>query len=218
MKQDLLSCENCHGVLEPAAVNTSSPQRCPHCGEESHRLAFPAVLQDVPKGVAPQAVADESEAGCFQHPDSRAVASCCISGQFLCALCDIDINGQHFAPDSLEGAIRTGKFEKLQASYTRFDLLALACTCLPFMLCVPALLLALPVGVEPMAIVMLSIIIFSGLIAAPIGLYLAIRNRKSVTLPFPGRRWAFPLARIGGLLQILLWVGAVAVFIGTILE
>jgi hypothetical protein len=44
----------------------------------------------------------DAEAGCFYHPQKKAVVPCEACGRFLCALCDCEFHGRHLCPACLE--------------------------------------------------------------------------------------------------------------------
>jgi hypothetical protein len=66
---------------------------------------FPALFKPVVTGQAAETILIEGEAGCFYHPQKRAVVPCAECGRFLCALCDVEIDDRHFCP----GCLATGK-------------------------------------------------------------------------------------------------------------
>ena len=124
----------------------------------------------------------EGEASCFYHPTKKAVLPCESCGRFLCAICDVELNGQHLCPGCLASGKKKGKLKQLENRRTLYDSLALA------------------VAVYPM------LLVWPSLVGAPIAIYIAIRHWKAPTSVIPRTRWRAVLAIIIALLQIGGWV------------
>jgi hypothetical protein len=80
-------------------------------------MAFPALY----RGIAPTArssgeIAMEGDSTCFYHPQKKAAIPCDGCGRFLCALCDIDFNGQHLCSTCLENGTRKKSIQNLEKS------------------------------------------------------------------------------------------------------
>jgi hypothetical protein len=162
--------------------NVPELRACPACGARSRIDVFPAALRPPGPSSIGEAVMVEGEASCFYHPTKKAILPCESCGRFLCAICDVELNGQHLCPGCLESGKRKGKLKQLENKRTLYDNLALA------------------VAVYPMLLVWPSIV------GAPIALYLAIRYWKAPTSVIPRTRWRAVLAIIIALLQIGGWV------------
>jgi hypothetical protein len=161
--------------------NAPELRACPACGAKAQIDVFPAALRPPGPSSTGEAVMVDGEASCFYHPAKKAVLPCESCGRFLCAVCDVEINGQHLCPGCLASGKKKGKLKQLENRRTLYDSLALA------------------VAVYPMVLVWPSII------GAPITLYIAIRYWKAPSSVVPRTKWRFVLAIIIALLQIGGW-------------
>lgn len=143
---------------------------------------FPAALRPPGPAAPAEAIMVEGEASCFYHPKKKAVLPCESCGRFLCALCDLELHGQHICPACLKAGKQKGKIRQLENRRTLYDSLALA------------------VAVYPM------IFVWTTIIGAPIALYIAIRYWKAPTSIVSRSRWRAWLAIVIALLQIAGWV------------
>lgn len=91
---------------------------------------FPAFMEETAPVVA-EKVADDTEASCFYHPAKRAVLACDGCGRFICALCEVEMEGRHLCPQCLESGQRKGKLASLEAKRTLYADIALALTIFP---------------------------------------------------------------------------------------
>jgi hypothetical protein len=85
---------------------------------------FPAFKRR-PAAEAGARVHSDSEAGCYAHPQKQAVRVCARCGRFMCALCDIDLNGEHMCPVCLDKGAAGGKIQSLQNKRVCYDKVAL---------------------------------------------------------------------------------------------
>jgi hypothetical protein len=99
---------------------------CPGCGARIQEDLFPAQYQQIGAGESGKKIHWEDEAGCFYHPDKQATVPCDLCGRFLCALCDIDLNGRHYCPACLAIGKQKGQLQELQNRYVLYDNIALA--------------------------------------------------------------------------------------------
>jgi hypothetical protein len=97
-------------------------------------FAFPALARDLGPGNFGQSVVDEGEASCFYHPQKRSVIPCGSCGRFLCALCDVELDGKHVCPACLESGQKKGKLLTLQHRRILYDNIALGIALLPFLI------------------------------------------------------------------------------------
>ena len=108
---------------------------------------------------------------------------CSSCGRFICALCDVELDGRHLCPACLETGKRKHTIETLENQRVLYDRIAMYLALVP-------LLLMWPVTV----------------ITAPISLYVAIRYwNKPVGFPVGGK-WRYVLAIILAVLQIVGWL------------
>ncbi len=108
---------------------------CPGCGAQMQITAFPALYRAAATGASAELVIADGEATCFYHPEKRAAAPCDSCGRFLCALCDVGLDGKHYCPACLEAGSRKGKLQSLERSRTRYDQVVWSLLVLPLVLC-----------------------------------------------------------------------------------
>src|SRR6185369_12713249 len=124
MKARVLSCSKCQTSLaSPVFYNTGRLEACPTCGTRARIELFPAFFRTEVSGQKAENVVVESESSCFYHPQKKAVIPCEGCGRFLCALCDVDLNGQHLCPVCLESGKKKGKLQELSNRRVRYDLI-----------------------------------------------------------------------------------------------
>ena len=179
-----IACPKCRAVLGVEYFNQPAWQPCPSCATELRVGVFPALFRQDQITPAERIMA-ESEAGCFYHPEKKAVVVCDACGRFLCALCDVDFNGRHLCPACLQAGRQKGKIAKLQNTRTRHDRIALV------------------MAVGPMVIFFL---IYFTLFTAPATLFYAIWHWKSPCSIAPSwRRLNLAAAITIASMQIMGW-------------
>ncbi|GJM24079.1 MAG: hypothetical protein DHS20C16_04940 [Phycisphaerae bacterium] len=90
-------CPNCMISLE---LHVSDPTRCPNCGWHGTVLTFNPLELSVDSGEL--ALADD--ATCVHHPTKRAEAVCDGTGDYICALCSIEHEGNVYSAEYLNTA------------------------------------------------------------------------------------------------------------------
>ena len=149
---------------------------CPSCGAEVTVRVFPALFER-PR---PAAAGEESlagEAGCFYHPEKRAIVTCHLCGRFLCALCNVEFKSQNWCPGCLEASSRKRKGIDFESHRVLYDSVALAFATFPFLM-----------------------FFWPSIIGAPMALYICVRYWKA-----PGS--IVPRTKIRFLVAILLAIG-----------
>lgn len=164
-------CGACSFPVPAEAWNRDGGTDCPACRQRVEAFVFPA-MERTRTGAAPEAIAAETEASCFFHPQSRAAVPCAECGRFLCNLCDIELDGRHLCPACFQSGVRSNKLETLETRRTMYDTIALA------MVTWPALL------------------IWPVIIGAPAALYLAIRRWRAPLSILPRTRVRFVVAAL----------------------
>jgi hypothetical protein len=152
---------------------------------------FPALLNPPAPGKSAEALVSDAESSCFYHPAKRAIAACESCGRFVCALCDVDLNGQHICPACLQTGKRKGKLKELENRQTRYDILALT------LALAPLLVFYFTIGTAPAVI------------------YIVIRYWNARTSVVSHSRWRMVLAFIIALIQIGGWIVAIYFIIRT---
>ena len=130
----------------------------------------------------------EGESSCFYHPQKKAVVPCQGCGRFLCALCDCELQGEHFCPACLEVGRQKGRIKRLENQRTLYDAIALSVAILPML------------------------IIYFTIITAPIALFIALRYWNAPRSIVRRTKIRLILAISIATLQILGW-GVVIYFI-----
>lgn len=190
MDTDFLLCERCQTILTGEMVNTPRPRPCPGCGTSLLTRVFPAFFHPPASQAHPsgqEAAASDEDASCFFHPRKKAVVDCANCGRFLCALCDLDVDGRHLCPTCVENS--RGKGDATDKSFVRehyrYDYLASN-------LVVYALIPA---------------IWFVSLVTAPLALYYVVRYWNSPrTAMIPRGHGRQIVAAILAVLQITAWL------------
>ncbi|MBL7645390.1 MAG: B-box zinc finger protein [Candidatus Hydrogenedentes bacterium] len=188
MRNTIVRCGQCNGVLGAPATTGSGSLPCPTCRTESRAWLFPALYRSR-DGQQAQALQEEGHSSCMNHPQKRAVAVCDGCGKFLCALCDVDWNGEHLCPACI-GHRKTADPEgTLRTEYMHYDLIALT-----------LVLVSIPMWVF-------------GIVLAPMAVFIGIRYWNTPLRPVPYRRW--PLVLVV-LLGAVVFVGLVSAFTAAI--
>ena len=121
---DVLCCPHCRGVLTPQHTAELIP--CPACGVPVQVLVFPAWFKMLAPGRPAERIITEGESSCFYHQGKQAVVPCDACGRFLCALCDCEIQAQHFCPGCVSAARTKDRSSQFERSRTNHDSVALA--------------------------------------------------------------------------------------------
>ena len=163
--------------------NTDNVVPCPRCGTGTMIEVYPAMFHPIGNTSAGEQIVSAEEAACFYHPQKKASIPCDSCGRFLCALCDVELNGQHICPNCLQSGKKKGRIKNLENERTLYDHIALMLSLLPMVL------------------------FFITIITAPIALFLSIRHWKSPTSIVPRHsRMRFVIAIILSLSQIVFWI------------
>ena len=109
MTPRLVACTKCRTPLPPVLYNTRDLRACPSCRTKLQVEVFPAVLRPPGPGSAGEAVVMDGEATCFFHATKRAVVPCDSCGRFLCAVCDVEMNGEHLCSLCIESGKKKGR-------------------------------------------------------------------------------------------------------------
>ena len=102
-------CPGCRAALE---LPTDGPTTCPLCRWHGQAYLFSPLAI---KGDAAE-LALPDDATCIHHPRKKAVAICAGSGDYICSLCAIDLNGQTYSAEYLN----TGGKETIGKAFDRY--------------------------------------------------------------------------------------------------
>lgn len=181
----MLCCPACLAPVRREALDLRELTACPVCRAPVGAVGFPALVR--PQG-APAALAAAAEAGaaCFFHPEKAAAVTCERCGRFLCALCDIDLRGEHVCSSCISSGQKKGRFQSLDNERKRYDR--------------TALLLALsPIVFGPLSV-----------LTAPAALYLVIRYWKAPPSLVESTRPRLVVAGVLAGLQVVAWLGLIS--------
>ena len=129
MTPSSLHCPKCRTPLAAfQSFNQPDSRPCPYCDAPLQIEIFPAFFRPIATGAEADVLMVDGEASCFYHPLKKAVRPCDACGRFLCALCDCELQGQHFCPGCLESGGKKGKIKSLENSRMRYDQIALSLT------------------------------------------------------------------------------------------
>jgi hypothetical protein len=176
-----VQCPKCRAWLMERIFNQPELSPCPACGVPLQVEIFPALFRKINPGQSGEAVMVEGESSCFYHPQKKAVLPCDGCGRFLCALCDCQLNSQHFCPACLEAGRTKGKIKSLENQRTLYDSIALSLAIYPIL------------------------IFYFTIITAPMALFVAIRYWTSPPSLVHRSKIRFVVAIIFALLQIVGW-------------
>jgi len=174
-----LNCARCQAPLPNYFFVATTLMPCPSCGAEIRVRAFPALFRSQPAPVEGDLTV-AGEAGCFYHPEKRAVVTCHLCGRFLCALCNVDFKNQNWCPGCLEASSRKRKGIDFENHRVLYDSIALAFAIFPFLF-----------------------LFWPSLIGAPVALYISIRHWKSPGSILPRTKVRFVIAILLALGQLV---------------
>ena len=127
----LFPCRKCGLILPADVFNTPEPAGCPRCHNLVVARVFPAFIEGPREGRAGEVIGIDELSGCFFHPDRRAVVPCGECGRFLCALCDLEVQGRHLCPGCLEAGRQKAALAVFRTAHTRWDNVALMLATFP---------------------------------------------------------------------------------------
>lgn len=184
------SCSKCSTLLPPDFINSGEFVECPICSSPVRVELFPAYFRELAKGSAGEALVIDTEASCFYHPQKKASVVCASCGRFLCALCDLELEGAHYCSSCLETAKEKGKIATIENRRHLYDDIAL--------------LLSLG-GI---------LIFYFSPVTAPISIYLAVKHwKKPTSIVRRQSKWRFITAIVLSSLQLLGWLALILYFV-----
>ncbi len=181
-------CTQCHKPVSAGYYNSLSLIPCPSCRAPIKIDVFPAFFRALQPGKAGEALVDD-QASCFYHPQKKAAVPCDHCGRFLCALCDLELNGKHLCPVCLETGRKKGRIVNLDRHRLLYDGIALRLALLPM------------------------ITVWFTIVTAPIALYLAIRHWNSPMSIVRRSKIRLLLAMAISGLQVLAWAVLIVYFL-----
>jgi hypothetical protein len=184
-----MDCLRCRSPLPSSLVNTDRFERCPSCGAKVRADVFPSALKKDLRPDIGATVIDEGSAQCFYHPGKAAVAPCGSCGRLLCALCDVELTGEHICFSCLESGKKKKKRMDLENHRTLYDGIALRVALVPLL------------------------IFWFTCITAPVALYLSIRHYRTPSSIIPRTKVRYFAAGFLALFQIAGWVFGIFTYV-----
>ena len=138
----MIRCTACLGPLRRDIFNTPGLTSCPSCSVLIRADVFPALVREQPEGTSGEVLAIDDEAGCFFHPNKKAVISCDACGRFLCSLCDVEFDDRHLCVSCIETGRKKHKIKNLENHRILYDTTALALAVIPMLFIWPSILTA----------------------------------------------------------------------------
>ena len=178
----MISCPKCISALSAELINTDSLNACPSCNSVLRVDVFPALYRSLPMGHSAETLQMAKEAGCYYHPGKKAVTPCSACGRFVCALCDVALNGRHLCPTCFEKGKSKRKIKSLENHRTCYDTIALMVATVPILF------------------------YFITLFTAPLAIYLTVRHWNTPCGIIHRTRIRFILAFVMAGLQIAAWI------------
>jgi hypothetical protein len=175
-------CYQCNSPLPVSVFNTMEEARCPSCSSHIRVFAYQALWKGAEAGKSAETILDDAEAGCFYHGQKKAVVTCSHCGRFLCALCDVELEGAHYCPPCIESAGKKRRMETLENRRILYDDIALSLVILPMLF------------------------FYFTVLTAPVALYISIRYWNAPGSIIPRSKLRFVVAICLSILQIAGWI------------
>ena len=180
----MIYCSECSAPVDLKSINTGAFERCHACGISSRTDVFPAYKTDISDNDVQEAVIVDDDASCFYHPKKKAVIFCSGCGRFLCALCDVEIDGEHLCFACMEAGKNKKQISDLETGRTIYDSLALRLALFP---------------------VVIFIFYSITIVTAPITLYLVVRHWRAPSSIVGRTKIRFIVAFILAFAQVATW-------------
>lgn len=178
----MLKCPKCKAPLSEDAINTTQLETCDACGLIFRVDAFPALTRRQAAVQADEIMQTDSEASCFYHPRKKAVVPCAVCGRFLCALCEVELDGRSMCLACVETGKSQSKIKSIENRRTLYDNRALSVAVLPMLFIYPTV------------------------ITAPVALFMSIWYWKKPSSIIPRTKIRYVIAIILSLAQIVGWI------------
>jgi hypothetical protein len=172
----VVPCNSCGMPLPEWELALGEASTCPDCGTEHQVKIFSAALRAAPSTQSESAA--EGEAACFDHPSSRAIATCAQCGRFVCQLCVVELMGNTYCPSCMAAGLSKLPGRDVASSRVAYDSIALT------------------VAVAPLLFFPMT------LLTGPAAVFLALRYWKRPLALMHASRWRFVAAILIGVLEV----------------
>jgi hypothetical protein len=142
-----LACPKCQAEILGLLAPPGSPRPCGACERPLEGWTFAAWQRPPATGKPAEALVAAEDAGCFYHPQSRAQVPCDFCGRFLCALCDVELLGEHFCPGCVDAGKKKKRIRSLDNDRILYGGIALMVAVLPVLLFWPMTLVTGPLAI-----------------------------------------------------------------------
>lgn len=130
-----LACPVCSTPVPPELANGADLRPCLACNTPLLVRSYPALTRSAAVGSAGARITDAGQASCFYHPQTAAHVPCEGCGRFICALCDVELQGRHLCPACIETGVRKGGLTTFETRRVLWDSIALWTAILPALVC-----------------------------------------------------------------------------------
>ncbi len=178
----MINCPKCETQLPASVINTYQLEACLSCGLTIRTDSFPALVRKQSAVQTGELLQTDNEASCFYHPKKKAVIPCSVCGRFLCALCDVVLDGRSMCLTCVETGKDQSKIKSLENKRTLYDTRALSIAAIPMLFVYPTI------------------------ITAPIALFMSFWYWKKPSSIIPRTKIRIIIAIILSLLQIAGWL------------
>ncbi len=172
----VVPCNSCGMALPEWELAAGEASTCPDCGTEHQVKIFPAALRVAASAQSESAA--EGEATCFDHPSSRAIASCAQCGRFVCPLCVVEVRNNSYCPSCMAAGLSKAAGADMAPSRVAYDTIALA------------------IAVGPLLFFPIT------LLTGPVAIFFAFRYWKRPLALMHRNRWRFVAAILIGLIEV----------------
>lgn len=131
-----VTCPSCHKPIQWQSVSPdgSVDGECPSCESPLYGTLFPKLHGEPERRVPTGSDLPAAKAACYNHPAKEAVAACDQCGRFLCALCELPVEGKLYCPSCMEKMDQEGHLRMFKRRETRHDSVSLALAFLPLII------------------------------------------------------------------------------------
>lgn len=166
----MILCPSCDSILPSWLLRSGQTQNvCPSCFHNISVEVFPALFRQRQELKPEQLQVAEGEACCYEHSTKRAVEACHRCGRFLCALCEVQVEGRVWCPACLQPG-SDKPVRAIESTRVLYDSIALALALWPILT------------------------IYFTVLTAPATLFVAIRFWKRPSSLVPRNKWRLVVA------------------------
>lgn len=134
MSASALVCPHCRRPWSAlTAADLAGLTACPECQQALQVTVLSAFGRPPSMGQAGLDRVSEADAACFFHPGKRAEAACDQCGRYVCALCQLELDGRTSCPACLAVGSRAEGDGALGRARFRWDLLTGVLIVVPLM-------------------------------------------------------------------------------------